>query len=794
MNIDMSDKLNENTLEARIDGILKQIFPTFKDVNVQHQKSFNIHFGHHNVLVDLNDPSKYASRAIFDVLLTIDDKNIILLELKREGLALTTNDKEQGLSYARLVHPMPPITLISNGNENKFFNTYTKESLDCQEIDILFLEKITESSFKLALNDYKEAVNTLLNNDNTVFSKIINQITESKFEMLSGQIDDFNIPICPEFQIERELLLDVEKLFANSNSLVGIVGYSFSGKTSLLYQFFKKINSDNNFLLYLDCYDHNYSILQQLANHFSKNTKVLITKDKIREWLINSLSNNTTAKFYLLLDNFNNEVPEEIKNEIIELIDIFSGINQHTLYTIDEFNFKKIAFVENRRYKTIIGSQSKILKIEKFTDNEYYSSVNRMFDVFKVAIDHGGHFTQEYRHPRVQRHLVSVFHRDLQDGEYTKIIAVPDLKLLELFANNKHYTKSVHRLYKKLCVCFFSEYEQRKNDPDLNIVSTGNGAVRINTFKKFYTNDLNELIKSSSVTIRELRNGLTVIIPKLPELIAYYSIAFIAKFISKEKSTDYKEICEKLINLVLPLPYSDIVATGVIMNLGYTGEIDLFSGLIQELIKIPPHKETIKKGTKVLMYIEGKGHVEIDFEDDINEGGFTADFLPFAILSQIAGYPLRLENTQEYSEYAFHLYLLETIGSDKNFIPRTDLTFFENPFKSYEWEEIGVIVCGEEGIIEPIVQSIQKCFLDIPLEIERLYEKAIADNNFPLVWRIYLALRPLSEYSDLNIAQKSNDFLEKFETYFESFMSDFMTKDIEDEEEKNRIKNILKKK
>ncbi len=790
----MSDKLNENTLEARIDGILKQIFPTFKDVNVQHQKSFNIHFGHHNVLVDLNDPSKYASRAIFDVLLTIDDKNIILLELKREGLALTTNDKEQGLSYARLVHPMPPITLISNGNENKFFNTYTKEPLDCQEIDISFIEKITESSFKLALNDYKEAVNTLLNNDNTVFSKIINQITESKFEMLSGQIDDFNKPICPEFQIERELLLDVEKLFANSNSLVGIVGYSFSGKTSLLYQFFKKNNSENNFLLYLDCYDHNYSILQQLANHFSRNTKVLITKDKIREWLINSLSNNTSAKFYLLLDNFNNEVPEEIKNEIIELIDIFSGINQHTLYTIDEFNFKKIAFVENRRYKTIIGSQSKILKIEKFTDNEYYSSVNSMFDVFKVAIDHGGHFTQEYRHPRVQRHLVSVFHRDLQDGEYTKIIAVPDLKLLELFANNKHYTKSVHRLYKKLCVCFFSEYEQRKNDPDLNIVSTGNGAVRINTFKKFYTNDLNELIKSSSVTIRELRNGLTVIIPKLPELIAYYSISFIAKFISKEKSTDYKEICEKLINWVMPLPYSDIVATGVIMNLGYAGEIDLFSGLIQELIKIPPHKETIKKGTTVLMYIEGKGHVEIDFEDDINEGGFTADFLPFAILSQIAGYPLRLENTQEYSEYAFHLYLLETIGSNKNFIPRTDLTFFENPFKSYEWEEIGVIVCGEEGIIEPIVQSIQKCFLDIPIEIERLYEKAIADNNFPLVWRIYLALRPLSEYSDLNIAQKSNDFLEKFETYFESFMSDFMTKDIENEEEKNRIKNILKKK
>ena len=49
------------------------------------------------------------------------------------------------------------------------------------------------------------------------------------------------------------------------------------------------------------------------------------------------------------------------------------------------------------------------------------------------------------------------------------------------------------------------------------------------------------------------------------------------------------------------------------------------------------------------------------------------------------------------------------------------------PVESYDWEGIGSIISGHEGIIEPIVQSIQKCFLQIPSEIEVLYNKAFEE-------------------------------------------------------------------
>jgi hypothetical protein len=263
--------VNEATLEARLNRVLTTVFPTFKEVKVEHQKSFSIKFGHHNVDVDLKEPSKYPSRAIFDILLTIGGENIILLELKKESIALTEEDALQGISYARLVHPMPPLTLVSNGLDNQFYNTYTKEKIEKTSVDFDFVQRLTNNSFSLATNDFKNAVNLLLNREPELFSKVINQITESKFGRLLGDIDDFTKSISPNFLIERQNIEEVISHFSKGSALVGIIGSAFSGKTNLLYQFFLKVKSEKDFLLYLDCNDHNYSIFQQLANHFTQN-------------------------------------------------------------------------------------------------------------------------------------------------------------------------------------------------------------------------------------------------------------------------------------------------------------------------------------------------------------------------------------------------------------------------------------------------------------------------------------------------------------------------------------------
>jgi hypothetical protein len=787
--------LNEATLEARIDRILSSVFPTFKEVKLEHQKSFSFKFGHHNVLVDLKEHLSLPSRAISDILLTIEQKNVILLELKKEGQPLTNEDILQGVSYARLLHPMPPITLISNGIDNHFCNTYTKEKIEATSIDFEYIQKLTDNSFRLATNDFKDAVNLLLNKEPELFSQVINQISEKRFERFFGTIDDFTKPICLDFRIDRNVISEINSHFSKGVPLVGLIGSAFSGKTNLLYEFFIKTKSTNNFLLYLDCSDNNYSILQQLANHFSDSSKILINKDKIREWLINTLSNSTNSKFYLLLDNFNNEVPEVIKLEIIELIDIFKGINHHTLYTIDEFNFNEIAFVKNRQYKKVIGQQSKIVNLDELDDKEYIVANDLMLNKYQVLIEHGGHYTPEYREPRILRHLASLLTGGIEIGQFTKINAVPDYNLLSSISDNKTYDTQVHELYKKVVFCFFSEINERKTNADLSVMALGSGAISKDTFQKAFPNDFEELVNSSVVVLRKLRNDTIIIYPKIPELVAKHSINYIIEEILNENQggSSTKKICQTLIDFVTPIPYCDIVATGVLIEIANKNYVELFSNLVQELIEIPPRLEKVEKGTKALIYSEGVGHIQVNFEDEMDEGGFVSDFLPYAILSQLAGYPLGLVENKEYSIYAFHLYLLHKIGSNKHFLRRADVRSLKNmkSHSGYDWDGVGYIVSGHEGIIEPIVQSIQKCFLIIPEEIKHLYDRGFEENNFNLLYRIYLALRTMMNYTDSKLATKAEGFVKRFNDYFSNYIADFLSKDINDPLQKDRLKKRL---
>ena len=786
---------NEATLEARLDRVLATVFPTFREVNVEHQKSFSITFGHHQVEVDLKEPSRYPARAILDVLLTISGKNIILLELKREDLALTEDDVAQGISYARLIHPMPPLTLISNGTDNWFYNTYSKERLEATSVDLEFIQRITDNSFLLATKDFKEAVNLLLNRDPELFSKIINQITETKFQRLLGDIDDFKKPICADFIIDRQCIDKVTSLFSEGSALVGVIGSAFSGKTNLLYQFFLKVKSEKNFILYLDCNDHNYSIFQQLANRFTQNAKISITKDKIREWLINSLSDLPDGKFYLLVDNFNSDIPEIIKSEIIELIDIFNGVNHHTLYTIDEFNYKKVAYLENRQYTTIIGEQSKLIQLDELNDDEYNAFNRLLLDKYRIKIEHGGHYTPEYREPRILRHLVSLYCGKVDERKFVKIDAVPNLNLLYAISENRTYTTKINDLYKKIAICFFAEKELRKEDADLKIMASGSGAITANTFRKFFPDDFEALIKSSVVVLREIRNGMTIIYPKFQELIAKQSIPIISKLLiqEKEQGKSIEELCKLLIDTVTPIPYCDIAATGVLMEIAEEKEVELFSDLIQQLLKIPPRLERVEGGTKVLMYLEGTGHVQVNFEDDMDEGGFVTDFLPYAILSQIAAYPLGLVGEEGYSVYAFHLSLMHEVGSSKEFLRRADVRSLQNmkPLEQIELKDVGTFISGHEGVIEPIVQSIQKCFISIPEEIEKLYERGFQENNINLLYRIYLALRSMTNLTDPKLADMAERFLERFDEYFDAFMADYHSKDIEDPNEREMLRTKL---
>lgn len=55
--------------------------------------------------------------------------NLFVVEAKAPGHALTDDDRDQGISYARLLHPIAPFVLLTNGSESQIFDSITKREL-----------------------------------------------------------------------------------------------------------------------------------------------------------------------------------------------------------------------------------------------------------------------------------------------------------------------------------------------------------------------------------------------------------------------------------------------------------------------------------------------------------------------------------------------------------------------------------------------------------------------------------------------------------------------------------------
>lgn len=770
-------EINEATLEARIHKVLALTFPTFREFKIEHQKYFSIRLGHHEVTVNHEAPPSRPVKAKLDILLKSGEKNIILLELKKEGLSLNDEDRDQGISYARLIHPMPPLVLISNGHDNVFYNTYTKEKVARGDVDMDLVQQMTDSSFEIAMNDFKEAINILLNRQPEIFSKIINKLSEKNFSLMKGSVDDILKPICDAFLLPRQVSLEIYTTFQKGHHLIALIGPAFSGKTNVLYQFYQTYtNADQHYVLYIDCQSVQYSFFQQLANYFSRETKVNVTKDKIREWLNNSFYEDNKSQLYLMLDNFSDKLHADVKSEIYEVLDMISGTKHGIIFTMDEIRFKKLSLVEDRKYATVIGVESKQIHLTFLQEDEYNKAAEIMAENFSLYIQNGGYYASEYRQPRILRQLAAFYSAmKFLPGQGTKIKAVPDFEFLRFFSNNEIYSKSIHSKYKMLATCFLLDDDLRKKFPELKIASSTAGAISENIIKHKFPSDFDGILNSGLTVPKEYPSVAPMLIPKIPELLAFHAVDIIMEEIKEmmnQPANKFEDILAFFIKKTKSLPYSDLVGTGVLVKLSAI-DSTLFSEIIASFLEDEPEEDDNSGGAQVMLFDEKHGPITIKIPENTEEAGQIFDPFAYAVLSQLAGYPMELTTESEDNQGTeFNTYLIERIGSWNGFIPRYDHQSFSNlqGFHVHTIEGVGDIICETTGIIEPLVQSIQKYFMKMPHAMEDLINRAFDEKNIHLLWRCYLALLGVSTIIDEELSELANKFITRFKENYGQFI------------------------
>jgi hypothetical protein len=519
-------------------------------------------------------------------------------------------------------------------------------------------------------------------------------------------------------------------------------------------------------------------MFQHLANQFTKNLKYPIGKDKIREWIILSLNNSEDVKFVFLFDNFDFNISEILKTDIVELIDLLSGSKHSIVFTIDSISYKSISKDKYRNYDTIWGSNTHILKVNELSLDEFDDAGKLVFEVSNSFFESGAYFAIEYRLPRILRLLASFCRTEcetLPENQGLRILAVPDYETLKILANNGAFGNEMAGLFEKLTIAFLKD--RNNNDSGVLRLAAQHGGISFSSVTSVFKNDLDTLLKSGFVTQHRLQDGESIIYPKIPELIAYYGINYITRLLIRDyKSRDIKDVYSDFEKYCSSFINNDIVGARVLINIGEKGLIDLFNELIKYLISLKPTKSAIKNGTKALMLIDEKSQVNLQFEGDGFDEGFIGNLFPFLVLSQLAGYPMRIEGAEDREMYDFHLGLILDIAECPYLLARISNFTFGNlpPIKSYEFKDVGTIICGEAGIIEPIVQSIQKCFYTIPDQIERLYNYAFEKRIFQVIWRIYLALRDEVNIVDETISKQAQDFMVRFEKEFPELFKEIL--------------------
>lgn len=272
----------------------------FEENEFEFEKSFFLRLGGYTARVDTEEQIK-AAQPRLDILLKRDGQNLFVIEVKTDSKELTDEDKEQAISYARLVHPMAPLAVVTNAKDFKIYKVGDKNEIEKDKIKILGykigedIEKIYEEAFEYFIGYSRDNVRTFCDA----------QIKEG-MKTLLGSKERPDRKFIPELYVPSKKTIKTFIDFLGSDKpLFALIGESGSGKSCSLcglatdsigdypVLFYRALNLTerltksiaNDFNWEFSTYYNDIALFKRL-DKISKNRKMLIFVDGIDEWML----------------------------------------------------------------------------------------------------------------------------------------------------------------------------------------------------------------------------------------------------------------------------------------------------------------------------------------------------------------------------------------------------------------------------------------------------------------------------------------------------------------------------
>lgn len=781
--------MNEREFEQHYTNALRLILPTFQHNELQSQRSFSIKFGHHNILVDGQQPGERAKIGIYDLLLYIDQRPLIMLELKKPGLKLTEDDKNQGISYARLTHPITPVTVITNGSDVEVYDTFTKKPLEKEILEKDLLLARIDQAARLAKSEYKNCILTLIENDQRVLYQLFNTISAQTFAELIGSSNDMTKPIIENFCVPRELLGSLAQAVIDHQFVV-VTGDAYSGKTNLLYQYYQKLSAEQEAVLYINCTDFHYSIFRKLTNKIHSILRFPIDELKLKEWLLLHFNENTVKKITIIFDHVRNDIDPVLMADISELLDLFKMDGNRIIISTDQSNYQLLKRSSDRVLNTIIGNNFYEVELERFSTKEFFDANEHLYTQYFLSFAWGAVYTDIYRLPRIWRLLINDAIKDRQDGYTGLIKSVPGVEFLEIFKSTFMLDNESVGDFIKLIDAFIEGIEVVK-EGRLKLMACSLGIIpEPIALKHIDHKQLHRLILAGYLERRVVPGFQWVLVTKMPELLAGYAVLSLkSKYLNWFKE-DFDNAYKSFIACCEFMPYGELVACRFMLDIGKEGELDLFANLANQLFHDEPTFEISTSEKDIEMYVEKIGNVRIKLEEGL-ESRFMGNGFPYLVLSQLLCTGIVGEGTNP------HNLRFEIIGAlaDKAYmIRKADRLFFHDGIDTIEMGRVGAILKTNIGIVEPITLALLDNLLHLPIMFESFYENAASHNRYQLLHRIYIAAKnaKVMGMTDQRSAALCDRIIKEYEMNIPAVMAYAITNEEDSQEEVKRIENRIR--
>lgn len=750
----MADLNTEADLEARISATLAQVFP---GVQLKHQRRFKVRLGH----TEFETPGKSYIDGRADILVTQHDVPLAVLELKREGLALTQDDEAQGWSYAALARA--PLVVISNGSDTRILLTHDQSPVSEISLGAAELAQRVATAASLAQASVNGAIERLLGTD--LGLPATRAINSFELKELSGGWTDAE-PFVSDFLVPRTATEAVRSMLrASGPRAIVVSGAPLCGKSSVLRELVATLPATEGTALYLDGSACSEGLFRRLANVLSAQFGWPASPDQARHWL-QQVAREPRHPLVLCIDA--PDPSQALRSEIDEFLSGTLG-NVRVVLAIEEAEVDAWRLKSNRRELTRLGRHSKVVTVGHYNDKEFAAASSLLAELGGGLV-YGASYAAELRAPWVLRAAVapqmedaSPEHAavlpptlgletlDIAEERFAQLGELRDalVRVAHAFVDLVNSSQPVELVMASLFdFCVEREWLRKRVQPEELFALVQTGLLQLGT----------DAVAGRLYYVRVPALFATIVADRMHTLMAT----------RLAPGKDVHEAAQWLVSRCSRMPFGDLVGASVVRRFAMDIRDHAGLQLLNALMQMPPVTKSLSAGSKWVAVLPDVGLLDFELDADNNlvvqshDGRLPPFKIPvdddemvtianndaWLILSETRLYNLVFRHKSQSDYVNVAAWLLMEVGTCPVVLRR-----LHKQLDGYHVHQIGRVEmpCAEMGIVEPLTWAIAELLSSESFKNERdsWVQEATEMQNLPLLGRVTQALRHLQKVQGL---------------------------------------------